>query len=343
MAHSLSLSLPSRTFALALGLASLTLAPRALAQSSAEKAAAAQVLFDEAIRLMKADQTAAACPKLEESQRLDPGMATQFRLAECYEKVGKIASAWATFIEVADASVVARLPDREAVARKRADVLAPQLARLSISVPPAVAALPGVEVQRDGTTVGQALWGVPFPVDPGEHVVTAKAPGKKLWQGKIAAGGAATVLVVQIEPLEDVPKDTAPHPAPTSRRSAVPAIVLGGLAAVGAGVGIGLFAAHSGQRSDAASLSATIKGEHGSCAPGVANAQCGTLASEASSADTLGNASTAAFVTAGAAAVAMAAYLLWPSAKPGPVSGRTIHFSPALGDGQRGLFVTGSF
>ena len=112
------LSDPTRRSALlALALASSLAAARpALAQGEGERAAAAQALFDEAMRLMKADQNAAACPKLEESQRLDPGMGTEFRLAECYEKVGKLASAWAKFVSVADSAAVARMSDREAVA-----------------------------------------------------------------------------------------------------------------------------------------------------------------------------------------------------------------------------------
>ena len=115
----------------------------ARAQGEGERAAAAQALFDEAMRLMKAEQTAAACPKLEESQRLDPGMGTEFRLAECYEKVGKLASAWAKFVSVADSAAVARLSERETVARQRAQALVPRLSKLVISVPREVAATPG--------------------------------------------------------------------------------------------------------------------------------------------------------------------------------------------------------
>src|SRR4051794_17555175 len=74
------------------------------AQGRAEKAAAAQVLFDDAMQLVKKGKATEACPKLEESQRLDPAMATQFRLAECYQQTGRIASAWSVFIEVADSA-----------------------------------------------------------------------------------------------------------------------------------------------------------------------------------------------------------------------------------------------
>ncbi len=68
----------------------------AFAQQSAEKAASAQALYDEGLRLMGVGEFAAACPKFAASQKLDPAMGTKFRLADCYEKIGKTASADAT-------------------------------------------------------------------------------------------------------------------------------------------------------------------------------------------------------------------------------------------------------
>jgi hypothetical protein len=336
-----------RTVTLAVMLAVVLVpATRAMAQTSGERTAAAQALFEEAMRLMKEDQTAAACPKLEESQRLDPGMGTQFRLAECYEKMGRTASAWATFVAVADSAAAAQRPDREAVARKRADALAPQVPRLAITVPPALAAIAGLEVQRDGTAVGQPLWGVLVPIDPGEHVVTAAAPGKKTWYGKVTAAGAA-VLTVTVEPLQDVAPPPPPPPAPPPHRSLVPGVVLGVVAAAGVATGGALVAVHAGHVSDAGALSRQIKAAGGLCVPGAAgfSSQCSALASKASGADAIGNASTVAFAAGGAAAVAAVVYLLWPAAKPGPVSTGAVarKIFPAAGECRRGFAVAGSF
>ncbi len=58
----------------------------ALAQSDS---AAARALFAEGRSLMEDERYAEACPKLEESLRLDHGMGTQFNLAHCWEKLGR--------------------------------------------------------------------------------------------------------------------------------------------------------------------------------------------------------------------------------------------------------------
>ncbi|MEO8874495.1 MAG: hypothetical protein ABI461_02820, partial [Polyangiaceae bacterium] len=47
--------------------------------------AAAQALFSDARKLMNDGKYADACPKLEESENLDPGMGTMYNLGDCYE------------------------------------------------------------------------------------------------------------------------------------------------------------------------------------------------------------------------------------------------------------------
>jgi hypothetical protein len=296
---------------------------------------------------MKEGHAAEACPKLEEAQRLDAGMATQFRLAECYEKVGKLASAWASFIAVADSAAVAKMPEREAAARKRAEAVAPRIARLTLTVPPAVAALQGIDVQRDGSPVARPLWGVPVPVDPGEHVVIVVAPGKKPWQGRVTAGDTGGVIALSVPPLEDLPRDAPlpPPPAPARPavgRSAGVAIALGTVAIAAAATGGAFFAVHQSRTTEAQATSFQIKQVGGTCAGAAPDARCGALAGAASSSDTFGNASTVAFVGAGAAATALALYLIWPR-ETAPAAAKSVHLAPAVGKGLGGVFATGSF
>src|SRR5262249_13171001 len=88
----------------------------ALAQTSASDKAAAEALFDQGVRLMKQNSFADACPKLEESERIDPAVGTLLYLGECYERVGKTASAWATFREAASLASTSNQADRARVA-----------------------------------------------------------------------------------------------------------------------------------------------------------------------------------------------------------------------------------
>src|SRR6187399_3496669 len=125
--------------------------------------AAARALFSEGRELMAAEKYAEACPKFEESLRLDQGMGTQFNLAHCWEKLGRTASAWALFLDVAAAARAGNQPDRESAAKERASTLEPKLTRLRITFPEPA---PEAKIFRDGQEVRQAAWGTAMPVDP---------------------------------------------------------------------------------------------------------------------------------------------------------------------------------
>lgn len=68
-------------------LATLAVAPVAAAQGKSP----ADVLFDEGTALMNAGKYAEACPKLEQSLKLDPGIGGMLWLADCYERAGRTA------------------------------------------------------------------------------------------------------------------------------------------------------------------------------------------------------------------------------------------------------------
>src|SRR6185436_9479039 len=84
-----------------------------MARAAGGDAATAQALFDQGRALMSEKKYSEACPKLAESQRLDPGMGTLFHLADCYEGSGKVASAWAAYLEVASLAAASGQTERE--------------------------------------------------------------------------------------------------------------------------------------------------------------------------------------------------------------------------------------
>lgn len=202
----------TRRFAVSLPLAlgALALAPRAVAQSQSDPVAA-QALFDEAKELMRKGDWATACPKLAESERLDPGVGTLLNLGECYEHVGKTARAWAIYREAEAMAAHEGQPARSRWAGSQAAQLEGKLVRLTIRVPEA-ARVPGLEVSRDHETVNEPLWGSAVPVDPGDHVVEARAPGFKTFTAHVTA--SHDPVVVDIAPLEAEPPAPAPPPPP---------------------------------------------------------------------------------------------------------------------------------
>jgi len=190
------------TAAVSLALVALSLAPSAEAQS---ESAQARVLFREARTLMDKGRHAEACPKLEESLRLDSGIGTQFNLAHCWEQVGRTASAWGLFMDVAAAAETVGQKKRARAAQQRAAALEPNLMRLIIEVPKPSESL---SVQRAGEEVGAAAWGTPMPIDPGSHRVEASAPGKLPWSQEVELLVPGETVTVVIPTLED--KNPAP-------------------------------------------------------------------------------------------------------------------------------------
>ncbi len=181
----------------------------AQAQSSSEQAAA-EALFKQGRDLMAAGQYGEACPKLVESERLDPAPGTLLNLATCYEKNGQVASAWVTYKEAATAAHKADQSERARMAHDKAAELEPSLPTLTIVVP-AAADVPELQVRRDGELVGRPEWGAAIPLDPGVHAIEARAPGRKVWQGQAPIAGIGTKASLEIPVLEQLP-EAPPEP-----------------------------------------------------------------------------------------------------------------------------------
>jgi len=343
-----------RLLGLALAVTALAWGVPVRAQSSTGDKAAAEALFDEAKRLLDAEDYAQACAKLEESQGIDPGIGTMLYLGECYERLGRTASAWAIFREAASAAEAAGQGERAAAGKRRAAALEGKLTKLKLVVAPEND-IEGFELVRGADAVHKALWGVPVPVDPGEHVVEAKAPGRKPWKGRVEAVGEAAVATLEVPPLQAAEGSRAgPAPAPTpgaatSERAEPPAgeagvqssaadvaptgqrlwgWVLGGVGVAGltAGAFLGLDAASTDERAD------------GFCLDGRCERQGADLNEEARDTAVLAN---IAYV-AGGLALGAGVFLLVtaPSEEQPRQAWRIV---PSLGPKSAGASVSGAF
>jgi hypothetical protein len=152
--------------------------------------ATAEALFSEGRKLMEQGNVAAACTKFEESNKADPATGTQLNLAMCWEKLGKTASAWSMYMQVANALTSSGRNDRAQFAQSHAAALLPTLSKLAITAPA------GTSIRVDGVPWSAALTGIATPVDPGRHTIDASAPNKPNFRRVVdVPNGAQTITI----------------------------------------------------------------------------------------------------------------------------------------------------
>jgi hypothetical protein len=200
-------------------LLSWLLAGSGFAQVSADQKAAAEALFDRGLELMRQGEYSQACAYLEQSQTIERGIGAMLYLAECYEKLGRTASAWALFREASSAAKAEGQFERSQQGLARASQLEPQLAKLTLLVP-AGSHVPGLEIARNGVLVPSAVWGLPVPVDPGPQRIEVRAPGYEAWSHTEQVGKGAQQSV-SVPPLQAA-ATPAPSAVPVSTPAPVP-------------------------------------------------------------------------------------------------------------------------
>jgi hypothetical protein len=184
----------------------------------AQTQAMGRTLFNEGVALFNKGDFESACPKLEASLKAYPGIGTRGKLAECYEKLGRYASAYAAYREVAQLATMTGDPAREQVASERAKSLEPKLSYVTVTVVPAND-VPGLVVKRNGREVERAKLGSAEPVDAGSVAFDVSAPGRKPFNGKVTVtqGQAARfeVPALALEGAAPLPPPVATTPPPS--------------------------------------------------------------------------------------------------------------------------------
>jgi hypothetical protein len=338
----------SRRVALAALVVASVAALPSVARADAPGATHADSLFREGRTLLDAKRFDDACPKLAESQKLEPGAGTLLALALCHEGQGKTATAYNELVEAAALGKRVGRPELAAAAQKRAQVMEPQLSRVVVRMPSADAV--DYDVKCDGEPLEKAQWNTPILVDPGEHKVDVSGKGKTSRSYVVRLSGAGTVELV-VDKLEEAARVAVAKPAPVRLQvtpvSGPPAedasrggtqrtigIVIVGLGIAGIGTG-----AYFGGRA----LSESAEGRR-SCK----TAPCPADANDANERAKGSFATTVVTVAAGTGAIALGTiiYLLAPSASTratAPSSRITARFVPEVSPTQASLGLTGAF
>jgi hypothetical protein len=205
--------------ALAIGLC----LPRTAFAAAGDTAKAEAMFLDGKQRMAREDYTG-ACPLFAESFRLDAATGTLLALAICHERAGKLASAYREYNEALARSKQEARADREHAAREHSTALGARLSSLTLSNSQ-VSQLTGLEVRVDGLVIDPNMFGKPIPIDGGEHVVEAWAPGKKTWRTTLTIAASIDARTVIVPQLENEPRKVAApiaRAAATQRRAPAP-------------------------------------------------------------------------------------------------------------------------
>jgi serine/threonine-protein kinase len=173
------------------------------AQSSSQAKAAAEALFDEGVSLLKEANYVAACKKLEASESVEPAVGTLLYLGECYARLGRTASAWATFREGASLATASGQLERAKQAKTRADAIEPGLSFVTIVVTKPTLSLPELRVLRGSETVNLAVLGTRIPLDPGKTTIEVTAKGYEPYKTivDVNPGGSVVVEIPELTAL----------------------------------------------------------------------------------------------------------------------------------------------
>ena len=296
----------------------------------------ASELFKEGRELYKAGKFPEACEKFARSQDLDPQIGTLFNLAQCDEKIGKLASALAAYREVVAKDTNAK---RKAAAAELQSHLEPRVPKLVVQIvkPP-----PSLVVTLDGPTGAKPVdANQPTEIDLGEYTVIARADGFRELSTKVkidTEGETKTVPVslalvhgeteVTTVRHSEAPVPETPAPGHAHRKTyAYAALGIGGAAAV-TGVIFGIVA--RGKWNDAQAVCG------GTTCP--TQAQVDKAQALVDDARTSGNLSTV-LVIGGAALVATGVYL-WVTT---PSDEHAVRVTATSNGQTSGLVLSGRF
>jgi hypothetical protein len=202
-----------RTAAVALLIALGSLAQRAHAQEpDAGTRVAARELAVSGAEAFDRRDFAGALDRFQRAEALYKVPSIAVMVARSLAQLGRVVEAVDKYEETLRMPLDAAAPEafQRAVADATAEVelVRKRVARLELRPPGDMPE--GLELMLDGKPVPKALWGVPKPVNPGVHRVTARAPGRDPYSYDVTlAEGARQGVEITLLPAH-------PRPAPSA-------------------------------------------------------------------------------------------------------------------------------
>jgi len=197
---------------LAAFMAAGSVARPSLAQPSPEELSQARAKFQQATELEQAGNWAAALQAFREVGQVKMTPQVRYHIALCEENLGRLVAALGGY-ELAAA-------DADAVGPGFRDEVEASIRRLQARIPHvSIERGPGAEaatIELDGVSLGASSIGVPVPVDPGPHTLSASAPGYKDFSTTVdvAEGGEEGITVELTKlPTRETPPPPPPQPA----------------------------------------------------------------------------------------------------------------------------------
>jgi hypothetical protein len=147
-----------------------------VSRATPEDDARAETLFNTAKFLQSKGQMSEACSLFAQSKAITPGIGVTLHLADCYERLGRPVEAWSQFRQAEQMAHARNDDKRTQIAHARAQALERQLERLTV----VVSSTPhdDWQVTVDGARLPMDHLNAQLAVDPGDHEVVVKVPGR---------------------------------------------------------------------------------------------------------------------------------------------------------------------
>jgi hypothetical protein len=234
---------------LTLPLGALTLVTQTAHAQDKTELSKARAQFQRAIELEQAGNYTTALETFRDVGQVRMTPQVRFHIASCEEKLGRLVTALGGY-QLA-------YSDADSVGEDFKGEVERAVTRLEASIPKLMikrgSGAEAAEIQLDGELLGASSVGVPVPLDPGPHAITAKAPDSLPFNQTVTiAENEQKTVEVTLTPIpqeERAPVNMQGPPQPKPRSHVVPYVIGGvGVASlIGSGV---LFAVRQSTLSD---------------------------------------------------------------------------------------------